>query len=402
MIAAAAILGIVLMGFAGLGIDMGYMRYQKRLEQTAADSAALAGAAEYLYSTGTGYNAAAQHDATANGFTNGVNNVTVTVKSPPTSGPHNGVAGYVQVTVAQVQPTFFMSILGIRNETVTARAVATSAANSSGCIYVLGTNSTAISLGGGAAIHANGCGVTDDGGLLVNNGASMAASSVGVVGTSSVAGGSTVTPAPITGIAPASDPLSNYPPPPVGSPCINELPIGTGTTNLNPGTYCSLTIGPPGGNAIVNFSPGVYVVTGNIDITNGATLNGTSGVMFYQTAGTFILGVNGGGVNLNLNPPSASNASTGAIAGILFWQAASDTSNSGATPATVDNNTGNLTGGLYFPNGILSIQGGVSVSPDTILVVKGLTMANGTSLTTNANYTGLTGGSPIKDAVLVE
>ncbi|HEV2399008.1 MAG TPA: pilus assembly protein TadG-related protein, partial [Candidatus Sulfotelmatobacter sp.] len=37
---------VVLTGFLGLGIDMGAMRYEKRLEQTAADAAAIAGASD--------------------------------------------------------------------------------------------------------------------------------------------------------------------------------------------------------------------------------------------------------------------------------------------------------------------------------------------------------------------
>ena len=35
---------VVLLGFMGFGIDMGILRYEKRIEQTAADAAALAGA----------------------------------------------------------------------------------------------------------------------------------------------------------------------------------------------------------------------------------------------------------------------------------------------------------------------------------------------------------------------
>ena len=43
----AAVFGlVVLLGAAGLAIDVGYLRYQRRLQQSAADSAALAGAAE--------------------------------------------------------------------------------------------------------------------------------------------------------------------------------------------------------------------------------------------------------------------------------------------------------------------------------------------------------------------
>ena len=35
---------VMLLGFAGLAVDMGVMRYQRRLQQTAADGAGIAGA----------------------------------------------------------------------------------------------------------------------------------------------------------------------------------------------------------------------------------------------------------------------------------------------------------------------------------------------------------------------
>src|SRR5262249_40160900 len=55
---------------AGLAVDMGYLRYQKRLQQSAADSAALAGAS----AAGTGGNVSqsALDDSKLNGFENGV------------------------------------------------------------------------------------------------------------------------------------------------------------------------------------------------------------------------------------------------------------------------------------------------------------------------------------------
>ena len=64
----------LLMLAAGLGIDMGYLRYQMRRQQTAADSAAIAGAAEINFGDVT---QAAQTDASINGYTNGSNNVTL-------------------------------------------------------------------------------------------------------------------------------------------------------------------------------------------------------------------------------------------------------------------------------------------------------------------------------------
>ena len=69
-----AALGLtVLMLAAGLAVDMGYMRYQKRRLQTAADSAAIAGAAQVPYvvsgteSLGALIDAAAADSASATG-----------------------------------------------------------------------------------------------------------------------------------------------------------------------------------------------------------------------------------------------------------------------------------------------------------------------------------------------
>ena len=82
-------------GFAGLGVDMAISpRHEKRLQQTAADSAAIAAAAELPYGS-AGVAAAAKHDSASNGFTDGgtgcpgaVGCVTVTVNNPPVSGPN--------------------------------------------------------------------------------------------------------------------------------------------------------------------------------------------------------------------------------------------------------------------------------------------------------------------------
>src|SRR5215469_6949639 len=58
----------VLLGFAGLAVDMGVLRYEKRLQQTAADAAAVAGASNLASASG-GWLQGAQAAATANGYT---------------------------------------------------------------------------------------------------------------------------------------------------------------------------------------------------------------------------------------------------------------------------------------------------------------------------------------------
>jgi hypothetical protein len=403
LIAAVTALSIVLMGFAGLGVDMGYLRYEKRLQQTAADSAAIAGAAELLYGT-SGVAAAAKHDAAANGFTDTTGNtgcptavgcVTVTVNRPPLSGPHATVAGYVEVYVAQVQPTFFMRILRINSETVTARAVATDTGGSSGCLYLLGTSGDSILLNGPDTINAQSCGIQGNGNLSTNGPSTITASSIGVAGTYTHNGPGTATPTPVTGIVPAPDPLAYLTAPSRGSCTAQNGHInGTANITLNPGNFCSgISIN---GTGNITFSSGVYSITGGSGFSdNGSgTLTG-NGVMFYNTAGTINLN---GSNTINLTAPTTSNAATGQVAGMLFWQASSDTSG----PSFNGSNSSVLEGILYFPGAQITMNGNNSLALYTIVVAQSLRMNGNNSLTTSANTSGLTGGSPIKNALLVE
>ena len=48
VLVSAALMLVVVLGFVGLGIDMGVMRYEKRLQQTAADGAAIAAAGSHF------------------------------------------------------------------------------------------------------------------------------------------------------------------------------------------------------------------------------------------------------------------------------------------------------------------------------------------------------------------
>src|SRR5712671_899107 len=66
----AAVAMVVLAGFAGLAIDMGALRYQKRLQQSAADSAAIAGASNLTYGS-SDWTIGAQNAASQNGFSDG-------------------------------------------------------------------------------------------------------------------------------------------------------------------------------------------------------------------------------------------------------------------------------------------------------------------------------------------
>ena len=113
-----------LLGFVGLATDVGTLLNAKRKIQTAADSAAIAGAAELSYGNATYVIAQAKADAVNNGQTDGSNGTTVTVNPPPVGGLHAGNANYVEVIVSQNQPTMFMKIFNLNTVAVSARAVA--------------------------------------------------------------------------------------------------------------------------------------------------------------------------------------------------------------------------------------------------------------------------------------
>jgi hypothetical protein len=378
----AATLGLVaLLGATGLAIDMGYLRYQKRLQQSAADSAALAGAAQINFG---GVTAAAHEDSSLNGFTNGANDATVTVHHPPTSGPNAGNGTYVEVLVSVLQPTFFMKIFGVSSATVTARAVArlSSARN---VIYALGT---------GAPGMSNTGNLNATGGIIGNqnlsNTGTITAASIGFVGSSS--GGTT--PPAVTGIVPAADPLSSLRPPGLGAclpPAMGHA-SGVGTATFSPGRYC-------GGMSVINsvnvtLNPGTYVVTGTgISFNGTGTVSGT-GVILYLSATGGAVAINtapGSSQTVNLTAPTA-----GARAGILFYQNPGN-----ASTATINGTAGSkFQGAFYFPNASLNLSNTGSSAAYTIAVAKSLALS-GTTLFPG-DYASLAGGSPIKNSVLVE
>lgn len=82
-----AVMFLALLFTVGLAIDAGQLFAAKRTMQEAADAAAFAGSV-VIYQNGTTQQAhdAAVADAIKNGFKDGVNNTTVTVNAPPTSG----------------------------------------------------------------------------------------------------------------------------------------------------------------------------------------------------------------------------------------------------------------------------------------------------------------------------
>jgi hypothetical protein len=383
----AATFGLVVMlGAAGLAVDLGYLRYQRRLQQSAADSAALAGAAEAAAGNAT---SAAIEDATLNGFRNGVNNVTVNVNPAFAFGTQTGV----QVSVSAVHPTFFMRIFGVNTATVSTAAVALSTSGKN-CVYALNGFGTALNNGGTTSV--SNCGVVDDSNLL--NTGRITASSVSVHGTAS---GSATSPAAVTGTVEAGDPLYRLTPPAGGGGCTAATYSGpTGAAPpLNPpalsqGRYCSIVVT---GNVNLILNPGTYNITragaGGVSLNGRGTVTGT-GVTIY-------LARNAGPVAINTAPTANETLllkapTTGALAGILFYQNPGNTQT-----ANIDGRSASrLQGALYFPGATLNLSNTGSLADYTLAVAK--TLSLGGTVNFGSDFSTLPGGSPIKNAVLVE
>jgi len=91
----------VLMGFAGIAVDVAYLEYRQQTQQTATDAAAAGGAEALLHAgcpNSTAANNAALANASNNGYPNG-GNILVTPNNPPASGPFASNPCAVSVTI---------------------------------------------------------------------------------------------------------------------------------------------------------------------------------------------------------------------------------------------------------------------------------------------------------------
>jgi Flp pilus assembly protein TadG len=380
---------IVLLGAAGMSVDIGYLRYQRRLIQSAADSAALAGAAVLGAGGGAGQAViAARNDSQINGFQNGQPTAsgTSTIKVDATQISFGGNNNTMQVVVTDIYPTFFMRIFGAANRNVTVSTTAIAQyLGGRGCIYAL-TGGTGINLSGAGNIDVPNCNVISN--QNISGAGSITAAAVGAHGRSSVAS----TPAAVTGTQQTPDPLSYLAPPPIpGGICqtVNYTANKPGgQAPLSPGKYCSISFGTALSQP-VTLIPGTYVITGNggvgLSFRGSGTITG-AGVTFYITGGNVQTAAS---QNLQLSAPNN---------GILFFQ--SNTNNSTATIAATGGSK--LQGALYFPNATLNLNGGANNTAQyMLLVAKSLNIR--TNVRFPSNYTSLANGySPVRTTALIQ
>jgi len=380
-----AVCFVAVFGFAALAVDVGAAQYRHRMQQTAADAAAIAGAsaAEYSSLSSDVINAATA-DATANGFTTGAND-TVTVNWPPVSGNYAGNTSAVQVVITSTRPNFFGGIIGQNTTRVMTSATAILTSNGTApCVYQLDPAGYFTSNSG--IVYAPTCGIIANGSSTYHGG-TITAAMVGYAGSISVSSTTFVDASPAPSI-PASDPCAQIPGcayitdnPPANTPCNSTNLTVHGTATLNPGVYCGGITASGGAN--VTFNPGLYVLTGDLVMNGAGTITGT-GVTLVMDSGAVTLNGNG---TTTLSAPT-----TGPYRGVLFYQKKANTTG----PTLNSGHDGSLIGALYFPGAL--ITGNSSGDAWTLIIGASITL-NSASLQ-GPNGKGMTGG--VANVVLAE
>jgi hypothetical protein len=409
---------------------------ERRHVQAAADSAALAAAADLLanYSANKGADpsgtaaSSAQSTAAANGFSNdGVNSI-VTVSISPQKyqgGPKAGHAiptGYAEVIIQYNAGRSFSGVFGSGTIPVRARAVARGEWASAGnAVSLLNLSSSSVlSLTGSAGLNVNGA-------LQVNSSSPSALNLAGIGNVTASLINVNAAAGPLSGLLAllglgGGSPTINYgnpvPDPLRYSPAPDPVQLGLtlqatnasysgGSVDLYPGVYKGgITVN---GTATVvlhtntDGSPGIYYLQGGgLTVTNRGSVTTaageTAGVMIYNDWQSSIDAIDVKGLgSLTLTPPAS-----GLYQGIGIFQKRGTLSDftSGNVPALSFTGRGalNIAGTIYASyanisaagNTVICVMGGQIIADSLSLSGSGTISVNsGTSPTANGRYYGL-------------
>jgi Putative Flp pilus-assembly TadE/G-like len=396
----------------GLAVDAGQLFVAKRTEQEAADAASFAGAIVIyqggqtppLSATITAAVSAAVADATRNGYTNGVDNTTVVVNSPPSSGAFSGNVNHVEVIITHQVPTSLVPAESLLNP-VRARSVAGAEALNNGyAIMALNRGNTpgAFTDSPNADIHLVG------GGILVNSTSPTAAGnsqngcnrftigsgSVDVNGGTSSTWPSGCTPAfpsVNTGVVQQPDPFAGFPrPSTAGLPTCNALAACQDFAgNQKPGIY-TVSLGGAGGTTLT-LNSGVYILEHGINEAGNADIQSNAGGVFIFNTTTNYPSPGGTCSSMTLAGNAVSTLApmtTGTYANFLVYQDPAC-----AAGMTISGNgTFTGTGTIYLPSASFRFNGNNATLTGSQLVANTVDIQNG-NLT--IDYTGGNTAQPI-------
>ena len=389
-----ALVLLVLVGFVGLGTEVGMWYAERRAMQNASDAAAL-GAGFDIYKNGknsTGIVDAGRTDSARNGFTNGQNNVAVIVNYPPKQGKYANKNTAVETIVTKTRASLFASFFMDGPVDIKVRSVATIKIIGVYCILALSPHDEAALLFDGTAdVQLKNCGInvnSDDGdGAMTAKGASV----VGATYAEIVGGLNQTNNAELdlgditTGADAVDDPYANLNVPD-GSGCdYEDFVVGANqSATLSPGRYCNgLKI-----QGTAYLEAGEYVIVGGVfEVTSQAhvTSDEDEGVTIFLTgSGSDYATVTiNGGADFNIVATTE-----GEYKGLAFFQDRdAPVINSGSPNKLNGGSSMNITGAIYFPQQRLSFSGGNDSTGTCTRIVAYMIDFTGTSgLNTDCPY----------------
>lgn len=330
----------VLMGFAGMAIDIGFLEYQQQAQQAATDAAAMGGA-QSLHATSCANGPLAEQAAVFDAGLNGYSSSYVSATSPPSSGYYAGNVCAVQVKINAYKPSFFSQVLGFGKfkETTEAVGITSASTANAGCIYLLSTTDGQSNLSN-INMQIPTCN------LYINTSANMSNSTIDASYIGYASGTNNISGTTFSKSSPA-------PMPTVADPCSTYAGCAYLTKTAPPTSNCSAYSGSGGatiGNAnsptcYTNFSvSGTNTVCGLIWITGSQFHIQGSTLTSCSTGVTFALAATVSDVNMSTATLTLSAPTTGNTAQVVLWRNSAESNG-----PNFSNCTCKFTGMVYFP-----------------------------------------------------
>jgi hypothetical protein len=392
----------VLLGFAALVVDIGLNWATRTSAQTAADSAALAGASSLLSDGGLAAITTVEDFLNRNvgglvelpddaGWaTDGnVGNGEVVCWTMPDPVPGPGAAcpdgsNALQVTTPPIVVRYaFASVLGKTTSSIRARAAAgagPAAPNNcvlcvldpddDGALEVIGLGGIDVD-GGGIVVNSDD---PDDAVVLASAG-DIEANQIRVVGRVDDTGVGQLIPPAEEGGPPVPDPLADLPVPTL-PPLPNPARDITVDTTLTPGVYAGINVAT---GATLTLAEGVYVITNSpgfagFTVRDRGVVSAGDGVTIYLTCDSYPTPCdNEDGARFQLDDGGrflASPPATGEYAGLSIFADRGNTS-----PMLLDGDL-DLTGAIYAASAQLRVGPLSAVQVDSLVIVDRLLAAN--------------------------
>ena len=365
--ASAIMIGLAMtamIGFAGLGTEVGAWYLTKRSMQGAADASVFSAATGYVYGeNSTQFRTEAKSVAANYGFVDGTNGVTVTINNPPATGAYTANPLAIEVIIQEPQTRLISSLFLASNPTVKTRAVAIAGAPGTGCVLTLDQAAVDDVFNNGTTnVSLNACDLyinaAGNNALTLTGQAILNITNGGAYIHGGYNGGGTLNDFNQThfGAPVQPDPFANMGIPSY-SGCNDTNTVVTGGVTQSYGAAGTTTVFCNGlsitGNSTVNLaSGGIYIIDqGLLNVAGGSTLTGSNVTIFLtsSTGSNYATAQIAGGANVTLSAPTDP---TSPYYGMAIYQDRNAPQSSGGNniDQIVGGTTMNISGVIYFPN----------------------------------------------------